>query len=218
MNVDFLKNFADHEQAKKIQELDDRQRLIMFSGVGLNSIGDYFGNPALKWEEKDLNLDQVEFTGLDKFILEECDRSPIIFREKVSENNSLKEKYEGQASFGNEPIIVRKSSNPGKYRLVDGVHRLIGAALSNKKTIKAMVPINEDEVLPFCEAHTIYDLIRGYQRHARDGKGEKELYSGLKLLIRCYGNAGDLLKNRFNKDYVNDEKVQAIIKKVLEDI
>jgi len=187
----------------------------MFSGVGLNSIGDYFGNPDMKWEEKELSLDSIEFTGLDKFILEDCKRSPLIFKEKISKDKLLKIKYENLASFGDEPIIVKKSPSSEKYRLIDGVHRLIGAAIRGKTMIWAWVPLNEDEVLPFCEPHTIYDLIRGFQRRANDKNGEEALYFGLKLLTRCYGNASDLLKKRFNKNYVNDSKVQKIIQKVL---
>lgn len=215
MNDEFLKDLANHEEKKKIKELSARQRIIMFSGVGLNSIGDYVGNPKMKWEEKDLLLEEIEFTGLDKFILEECGRSPIRFREKVLQDEDLKIKYEKEASNGDEPILVRKSPKPDKHRLVDGVHRLIGAALDGQETIKAMVPLNEGEILPICEAHTIYDLIRGFIRHRQIKEGEIELYYGLKLLLNTYANTRDLLKNRFNINYVNDEKVQTIIKKVL---
>ena len=100
---------------------------------------------------------------------------------------------------------------------LDGMHRVIGAALSNKKTIKAMAPINENDVLPVCEAHTVYDLIRGYLRNRRTEDGETELYHGLKLLINTYTNVHELLENRFDENWLKDEKTQEIIKKVLND-
>ena len=126
-------------------------------------------------------------------------------------------RFTNETPLVKETILVRESDNPGKYKILDGIHRLIGACLEGKKTIIALVPMNENGVLPICEAHTIYDLIRGFIRHRHNKDGETELYYGLKLLLNTYANTQDLLKNRFNKKWVDDEKTQNIIKKVLED-
>jgi hypothetical protein len=61
----------------------------------------------------------------------------------------------------------------------------------------------------------IYDLIRGYQRNARDKKGANDLFHALSLLKRCYSNVPGLLRKRFNFKYLPDKSVQAVIKKVL---
>ena len=96
------------------------------------------------------------------------------------------------------------------------MHRLIGAVIEKRKEVLVFFPVNEDEYLPICEAHTIYDFIRGFIRNAKDEKGEIELYHGLKLLCRTYANVRELLIERFNENYVHDNEVQEIIKKVLQ--
>jgi len=217
VNDQFLENLADHEEEKVQKEQDTRQKILMYAGARLNWIGDYVGNPNIKWEEKELELDQIEFTGNDKFLIEGCDRSPKKFQELVLNDQKLKEKYTEIVSTGSETILGRISDRPNKFKILDGIHRLMGAALEGKKTIKVMVPLNETEVLPICEAHTVYDLIRGFQRHRRTEAGETELFYGLKLLLHTYENTRELLEKRFNQDYVNDDKVQAVIKKVLND-
>lgn len=213
----FLENLASHEKEKVTKEQDDRQKILMYGGARLNWLGDYLANPNIKWEERDIEIDKIEFTGSDKFLIDVCARSPKKFRELVLNDPELKVKYTKIASDGDETIIVRCSDQPNKFKILDGIHRLMGVALADKKTVKALFPINEDEVLPICEAHTIYDLIRGFVRHRKNEVGETELYHGLKLLLNAYANTRDLLENRFSKNYVNDDKVQEIIQKVLKD-
>ncbi len=216
MNEDFLKNLAAHEEEKVKEEQDSRQRILMYAGARLNWMGDYMGNPDIEWREEELELDQIEFTGSDEFLIETCERSPKIFQEKALADHEIKSMYENLASYGNETILVRNSDHDFvKYKILDGTHRVIGAAMSGKKTIKAMVPLNEKDYLPVCEAHTVYDLIRGYLRNRRTDDGKIELYHSLKLLINSYANVHDLLENRFNKKYVNNDEVQLIIEKVL---
>jgi hypothetical protein len=216
MNNEFLKNLADHEEEMVKNEKSDGERLLIFSGARLNWIGDYLGNPKLKWKEQVLDLEELEFTGNDEFLIKTCERSPQKFQEMVLADPELKSMYQHLASDGNETILVRNSDHDYvKYKILDGAHRVIGACLNNQKTIRAMVPQNEKEVLPYCEAHTVYDLIRGFLRHRRSEDGEIELYNALKLLIHTYANVRDLLENRFNYSYVNNERVQLIIGKVL---
>ena len=216
MNEDFINDLARHEEEKVKDEQNSRQQILMYAGARLNWIGDYMGNPDIEWREEELELDQIEFTGNDEFLIETCKRSPKEFQELVLADNELKQMYEQFASYGAETILVRDSDHDFvKYKILDGIHRVIGAALSGKKTIKAMVPLNEKDCLPICEAHVIYDLIRGYLRNRKTEDGRIELYHGLKLLINTYANVHDLLENRFNKNYVNNDEVQVIIEKVL---
>ena len=97
------------------------------------------------------------------------------------------------------------------------MHRFVGAALEKRKTITAYVPIDGDKYLPVCEAHVVYDLIRGFQRHARDEEGKIQLYHALKLLARTYENVIELLEIRFDRGHVNDDEVQEIIARVIEE-
>jgi hypothetical protein len=188
----------------------------MYAGARLNWIGDYVGNPDMEWEEKELELDELEVTGNDEFLIKTCERSLKKFQELALADTEIKAMYENLASYGTETILVRNSDHDFvKYKILDGIHRVIGAAISGKNTIKAMVPLNEKDCLPVCEAHVIYDLIRGYLRNRRTDDGKIELYYGLKLLINTYANVHDLLENRFNKNYVNNDEVQIIIEKVL---
>lgn len=218
----FIKDLVIHEKDKIKKELKNkkdgevsRELMIICGGIRLNWIGDYVGNPDMKWQSKELPLDKIQFSGADHFLTKVCKKSPLIFWEAVKNNSRLKAKYQKIASFGNEPILVRNGSKKGKYKVLDGMHRLIGSVLNGKKKIMAYIPLNEKEVLPYCEAHVIYDLIRGYLRNAHDQAGEKELYYGLKLLLRAYGNTEKLLRGRFNRYWVDDNKVQKIIQKVL---
>lgn len=218
MDKKFLKELADHEKEKVEAELSDRERTIMYAGARLNWVGDYIGNPAMLWEEKDLELEELEFTGNNEFLINVCERSPKIFQEMITNDPKLKEKYTQDASFGDEAILVRTSDHDFvKYKILDGLHRVVGACLSGRKTIRAMVPQNEKNVKPVCEAHTVYDLIRGFIRNRHNEIGREELFFALKLLINTYSNVEDLLKNRFNEEWVKDKATQEIISKVLEE-
>jgi len=216
----YLEELADHEDEKSRSYLTDpRARILVNAGIRLNWIGDFLGNPEIKWEERELPVEKIQFTGSDPFwnkiLIEQCNRSVNKFKELIAKNPELKEKFQQTASFGDEIILVRKSEKKGFYKVLDGMHRFVGAVLKGKDKVRVFVPVNEDKHLPVCEAHTVYDLIRGFLRNAKDKEGERQLFYALKLLCRTYANVKSLLKERFNKNYVNDEKVQRVISKVL---
>ncbi|MCL5795154.1 MAG: hypothetical protein M1338_02255, partial [Patescibacteria group bacterium] len=150
-----------------------------------------------------------------KILIGKCQRSIEKFRELIKNNPKIRKQFESKAAFDDTAILVRNSDKKGYYRVLDGMHRFIGAILSNKKTIQIYLPINEKECLPVCEAHTVYDLIRAFERNTNDKEGEKELYYALKLLSRTYSNVKGLLSRRFNKNYVHNEDVQKIIQKII---
>jgi len=215
-----LEKLADHENKKSELYLGDQRMVILVNaGIGLNWLGDFFANPEIKWEERQLPIEKIQFTGTNpewnRILVDKCERSVSKFRTLMAENSKLEEKFRQEASFGDEMILVRKSEKEGFYKVLDGMHRFVGVVLEDKREARVLLPINEDKHLPVCEAHTVYDLIRGFIRSARDKEGEVELYSALKLLCRTYANVRELLIERFNKDYVYDDKVQEIIRKVL---
>ncbi|NTW22177.1 hypothetical protein HGA34_01370 [Candidatus Falkowbacteria bacterium] len=217
----YLSDLAAHEESKSKKQLDPRGRILVNAGVGLNWIGDYLANPKIKYRKIKLPVEKILFTGTNpgwnKILLERCDKSVEKFSDLMAKNAVVRKKFETEASFGSEPILLRGPDESGMYRVLDGMHRFVGAVLKDKKTITAYAPINEGKYLPVCEAHVVYDLIRGFQRHAKDKQGEVELYHALKLLTRTYGNATELLKRRFSYKYVADKEVQAVIAKVIKE-
>jgi hypothetical protein len=220
---DYLLSLAKHEEEKTNQFLTDpRGKILVHAGVRLNWMGDFFANPELKWSKQTtLDINQIQFTGTapdwNEILIDRCGRSPKIFLDLVSSNPIIKEKFINELSFDpNLPILVRRSEDEGRFKVLDGMHRFLGAILNNQTEINVFYPLHEDSILPWCEAHVVYDLIRGFQRNANDSEGEKELYYSLKLLLRSYGNVKDLLVNRFNANYVSDDRVQKIILKLLD--
>lgn len=215
----YLKGLAEHEDGKRVSQLDSRGRILVNAGVGLNWICDYVANPKIKYKKSKVPVDKILFTGTEpewnKVLLEKCERSVAKFRLLVSANVAVRSKFMKEASFGSEPILLRGPDENGFYRVLDGMHRFVGAILAGKKTVTAYAPINEGKHLPVCEPHVVYDLIRGFQRHANDRQGKIQLYHSLKLLSRTYSNVADLLKKRFDCNHIPDKEVQVIIDKVL---
>jgi len=215
----YIKNLAIHEEKKNKFFLNSRNKILVNAGIGLNWIGDYVANPKIKYRKTSISVDKVLFTGTNpkwnKILIDQCQKNVNNFKELIKNDNNIKKKLLGEASFGNELILMRGPDREGFYRIIDGMHRFVGAVLKDKRTVSAYIPVNEQDHLPVCEAHVIYDLIRGFQRHAKDQQGKRELYYSLKLLARTYENVIGLLKKRFNFKYVADQEVQKIIKKVI---
>ena len=216
----YLKQFADHEDEKSKPLLrDPRARILVNAGIRLNWHGDFFANSEIKWQELELPIEKVQLAGTslewNKILIDRCKRSAVKFKELIRKHPEIREKFTREASFGDELILVRESEDKGFYKVLDGMHRFVGALLRDKEKIKVWFSINGKEHLPICESHVVYDLIRAYIRNAKDEQGKAELYHALKLLSRTYANVKDLLCNRFNENYVHDDEVQNIIKKVL---
>ena len=217
----FLESLGEKE-AKKVESLvseDPRKKILINGGVFLNWLGDFFANPEITWRKIEVDIDQIRFTGtnpeLNKILLERAEKKPAKLREILDADPEVKKYITDIASNNQVLIVVRHGENEGEYKMLDGSHRLLTMILEGKEKTIVWYPGNELELLPVCEAHVVYDLIRGFIRNAKDEEGKKELYYALKLLIRAYSNVPDLLMNRFNSEYVFDEDVQEVIKKVL---
>jgi hypothetical protein len=218
----YLYNLAKHEQSKSQDLLvSSRNQILVNAGVRLNWMGDFFANPNILWSDvTEMNVDNIQFTGTNpdwnNILIKDCDGNSMKFIRLIDQNQRLKQKFQEESSFNPDlPILVRKSEGSDKFKVFDGMHRFIGALVHGQPTIKVYFPINEDKALPWCEPHVIYDLIRGFLRNANDKEGEKQLYHALRLLIRTYGNTRELLVDRFNKENVDEDTVQEIIKNVL---
>ena len=217
----FIKKLAVH-QAKKVsgQIADPRASLLVTSGIHLNWLGDFFGNPEIKWQEKNVPLEKIKFTGTNpewnKILLDNCDRSPKKLQALIKRNPKIKKVFNQKSYSANQPVVLRQDlENKGYYKVLDGMHRMVAATISGKSKVKCLVCTNEEKVLPICESHVVYDLMRGFIRSAKDKQGEKELYHALKLLSRTYANVTPLLRGRLGKKWVLDKDVQKIIKRVL---
>lgn len=218
----YIENLANHEDNKSKSFLDSRGRILVNAGIRLNWIGDYIANPKIKYKKINIPTDKILFTGTNsewnKILIDQCQKNVKKFKELVKNDKKIKKRFASEALYGNKPILMRGPDKNGFYRTFDGMHRFIGAVLKNKKTVPAYIPVNKQDYLPICEAHIVYDLIRGFQRHAKDEQGKEDLYHALKLLARTYENVVELLEKRFNFTYVADKDVQKIIKKVIQKI
>jgi hypothetical protein len=215
----YIEVLATHEDKKSKSFLDSRGKILVNAGIRLNWIGDFISNPKIKYKLTSIPVNKVLFTGTNpdwnKILINQCKKSVEKFQVLTKNNLEIKKKFSKESSFGEEPILMRGPDEYGHYRVFDGMHRFVDAVLKNKKIIPAYIPINEDKHLPICEAHVVYDLIRGFQRHAKDRQGKRELFYALKLLARTYENVIELLEKRFNFKYIADKEVQEIIKKVM---
>jgi hypothetical protein len=166
-------------------------------------------------------LDQIVLTGmygeLNEILIKRCRRNPKKLQELMKKSPKVEKLIKKHASYKKLPIIVRHDEeNIGtKYKVLDGMNRVLGKIVKNEEKFKAYYPLNEFDHLPICEPHVIYDLIRGYQRNARDKKGKEQLYEALCLLARTYENVIPLLKERFGPERVFEDDVQEVIKRVL---
>jgi hypothetical protein len=217
---DYLEKLAEHEVETAFERLPDpRDRILVAAGVKLNWLGDYFGNDKIRWELQNIPVENIQFTGgpqrWNKILLEECERSVEKFKKLMTDRPEVKKLFESEASFSEEPIIVRHDfEKTGNYKILDGLHRFVGALLQDREEIASYVPHNESEHRPVLEPHVIYDLIRGYLRSDRDGLAKERLLLALQLLAETYDNVLPLLKERFNENYIFADDVQEITRKI----
>jgi len=215
----YISSLAKHETENSESFLDSRSEILVNAGIRLNWLGDFLANPNIKYKKIDVAVEKILFTGTvpkwNKILMDRCGRSVKKFQELIEQDEEIKKKFTNEASFGSEPLLMRGPDEEGFYRIFDGMHRFVGSVIQNRKVVSAYVPINSEDHLPICEAHTVYDLIRGFQRNANDEAGKIQLYYALKLLVRTYENVLDLLKYRFNEEYIPYVEVQKIIAKVI---
>lgn len=216
----YIKKLANTEEKKsESYKHDSRHRISVHSGVLLNWLGDYFANPNIKWEKVSLSVKNILMTGVDpewnKLFIKKCERKSEKLTKLIAKDLGLKGRIMKWVNSSKNPNIILVRKDKDKYKVLDGMHRFVKQILEGKEEIKVYAPTNEISELPHCEPHVVYDLIRGFQRNAYDKKGETQLRNALALLSRTYGNVNQLLKNRFNKDWISDKKVQKIIEAII---
>jgi hypothetical protein len=157
----YLEDLADHEQHESLDSLgaNPNEKIKIFGGHRLNWLGDFFGNPEIKWEKILLEINEILFTGtsqeLNPILKDKCQSQPAKLGELINLDESVKKIIQNHATFSDEPIVVRHKENTGKFLMLDGTHRVLGAILQNKTHIFAWYPQKEFELLPHCEAHVV---------------------------------------------------------------
>ncbi len=209
---DLIASLKDNYEANQ----DEVQQLLTQSGIALNSIADYITDTNAKWDKKKLKIDELYLTGtnpeLNKIIVDRCQHSVIQLRELFKKDKAVMKLF-AEFKFSKVPILVVHQNN--NYKVLDGMHRVIAAIRDDMLEIEAFVVSLNSQPKPQCEAHVVYDLLRTYHRGINQDK--EALIVALKYLKDSYANVEDLLRNRFNKDWLPNDEMQEIIKEVLKD-
>lgn len=212
---EYLRTLVDIEADRLRRIKEPIEYLLMLSGGSLNGIGRMFTRADVGWERKTLKIDDLTLTRTgpewNKVIIGQAEGSPTVMRElmKGDEVSALFK----SAYWLDVPILV--VSDGDSLRVFDGMHRTMAAIRDGKTEIEAWVvhvPDSKSERSAI-EPHVIYDLLWAYKNgfsEDRDG-----LIAALRYLMCAFNNVETLLKERFNADWMPDERVQEVIQEVL---
>ena len=204
---------ANHK--RKVEETlqDPSGQLLMYSGALLNWEGEFINNEGVSWKLETVPLEKIVMTGTspewNNIILEKAERDPMKLR-KLFEDENVRNVFRG-SKFTDDPILIREDEE-GKYKVLDGMNRVIAAARDRVDQVKAYVGRSIEKSKTEVEPHVVYDFIRAYQQR---GGNEEDLKGGLRFLVDAYTNVRVLLRTRLGPEWIKDEKIQKIIKEVL---
>mgnify|MGYP001580252155 CR=1 FL=1 len=199
---------------RKVAEYPPEGKLLMLSGVAMNSIADFVTDKNVRWAKKRISIDTLYLTGTNpkwnRVIIDRCHRSPSKLRALMARDRKVRALFRS-AKYAPAPILVRRDK--GKYKIFDGMNRVIAAIRKGDKSIVAYIASLSGVPRPLCEPHAVYDLIKAYQRGInRDRKG---LIAALRFLRKSYANVDGVLRERFGKRWLPDCKLQKIIGEAL---
>jgi len=213
-NKKYLSDLANQMKNKADEQQDVVDKILTNSGIGMNWIADYVTDETVSWTKEKLSMNSLWLTGtnpaLNKIVIQTCERAPGKLREVLISDESVKELF-SKFQYSDIPILVRLDDE--KYKVLDGMKRVLAAIRDNKEEITAFVARQRGAPKPKCEPHVVYDLIRAYHRGIN--KDKEGLKTSLRFLKLSYANVEELLKNRFNKNWIPDDEIQGIIKEVL---
>lgn len=228
METQFLKtNFPDAADLARVEQeisakLDATQpadeRLLRNASGALNWVADIVFDEGARWECRTLALDDLYLTGTipaqNAYIIERCQRSPKLLRELFRTEPASKHAFtpnEHDTAFKENPVLIL--FHDGKHKVLHGMPRVLAALMEERREITAWVATIEGTPRPPCEPHVVYDLIRAYQRGLHTDRAG--LVAALRLLRTSYYNVVPLLRERFDKRWVPQEELQAIIDETL---
>lgn len=203
-----------HDEESKAQNQLHKDRLLTACSANLNWIADYVLDPNIEWIKEMLDIDDLYLTGTcpewNKIIIDQCNRSAEKLRDLVAKDEAIAKKLCGK-NDSNFPILIRYED--GKYKVLDGMHRVITIIIAGYPKINAFVGRLKGEPQPQCEPHVVYDFLRSYHRGInRDREG---LITALRFLRKSYSNVEKLLKERFSKEWIPSNEIQEIIQEAL---
>lgn len=210
---EYLKGLEENHRQKVEQALNPAERLLLYSGARLNWVGEYINDESIHWQLENIPVDNLTLTGTspewNAIIIDRAEKNPQKLRALLKEPDVA-------AMFTNSqyidiPILVRKEEN--KLKVLDGMNRTIAAIRDGISEIRAYVGTREGKPSPIVEPHVLYDFIRAFQQR---GGNVEDFKGGLRFLIDSYSNARDVLTNRLGPEWIRDEKIQQIIKEVIE--
>jgi len=209
---DYLKGLEENHREKVEASTDSAQRILMYSGARLNWIGEYINDESVHWKLEKVPVDSLTLTGTgpewNKITIEQAERSPVKFRELLSEPH-VAAMFES-CQFVDIPILVRKEGE--ELKIIDGMNRTIAAIRDNIPEIQAYIGTRDGNAMPIVEPHVVYDFLKAFEQRGGD---EEDFKGGLRFLINAYSNVRELLETRFSEEWIRNEKLNALIKEVL---
>lgn len=213
---DLLPDLVRNHQKKARERFTDLgEELLMYSGVLLNWVGEWITDPSVRWEKRVVRVDDLTLTGTNPtwnaVVIDHAHREPRQLRELFRDSEIVR-LFEG-VQWSSVPILVRVNLQDGeKLKVLDGMKRTIAAIRDGRDMIEAWIGRRTDPARPCIEPHVIYDILRA----AQQGRGSlDDLRAALRFLLQTYGNTRNLLKHRFNSEWLRDSKLNALVQEVL---
>ena len=216
----FLHDLVKNEMWYRFTQYFDepRQALILLWWVALNNIWDILWNPAVKSIHRQIPVGDIILwwttPDIDNITLHMAERDTWKLSKIIDQHDDIRNQLDDFASYGNETILVI-SQDDGKYKIFDGMHRLVGHVLSKKETIDAYVITNYGDFLPRIEPHVIYDIIKSFHRSDKSIEDEQDFIWAIRLLAKNTDNTTQLLQTRFDITHVKDTHIQTLITQAL---
>lgn len=211
----FLQGLLQRTREKFERHNGTTEQLLMYSGGVLNWVADYVTDVNVRWTKEEIEIDSLYLTGMgpaeNVFVITQADRSAAKFRALLESDAEAQRVFAG-ITYDPAPILLRREE--GNLKVLDGMHRVVGAIKKGKTVITAFVAHLAQQPQPQCEPHVVYDILRAYERQGY--QHEAEAVAALRFLRRSYANVDSLLRERFNGGWQTNAEVAKVITLALE--
>jgi len=211
----YLEALVEFEKDRVERNLSSIERLVMYSGASINSIGAIFTDPDIQWQKKELLIKDLVLTRTNpkwnEVIVDLAKGSPTELSKLILEREDVAALF-ADVRWDEMPILVLDHEG---LRVFDGMNRTIAAIRDRKDLITAWVATSKTKTVPkpVVEPHVLYDFLRAYKIHSN--RDRDSLVAALQFLKKAYSNVDLLLEKRFGPDWVPDDELQSIIEEVL---
>lgn len=211
---EYLEGLEKNHRQKTEGASDVAERILMYSGARLNWVGEYINDDSISWKLETLPIENIILTGTspewNEIIIKQAECSPNKLRELLKDPEIAK-MFEN-SKFEDVPILIRKDND--ELKVLDGMNRTIAAIRDGLTEIRAYVGTRTGQPAPKIEPHVVYDILRAYQQR---GGNEEDFVGGLRFLLHSYLNVREILTQRFNENWLPNEKIQSLIQLALEE-